>query len=456
MPKPLTLLYVISVIFLFPFVSPSLATTATSQTQKIKRDYTNSPFSTNLLAEQNKQLSTIAHYAFPAIITIFSTEKESHKQNISSGFIISKNGYILTTHHVIKNSEKITIILQNNTLKKATLIGSDPKTNIALIKIQGEKIQGEKFPYLEFADSDHVKVGEFVIALGKSFSRKSFSGKPSIGTAFTTTVISSTTPFIQTNTTITTENSGGPLLNIYGEVIGITTQDNGVAIPINIAQSIITTLKTYGKVIPSYLGIKTQDLIPQIATAFGITKNQKGALITQILPNSPAEKSGLENGDIIIKFNNKPITSATLLHNIISLSPTNKSISISFLRGTTKEKRYVTLANIPPKQPSKSPPHNRINTLENSMKLSPLSHKKRRQLKLNKSTQGTIISSIIINGKAHNNGLQENDIILSINNIKTASPKIALQLIKQERKKKKDLVLLTYRNKSNHFIIIKP
>jgi len=446
-------------ITLLLFMTLLSSITAKSQTQRIKDA---APlFNKNLLVEYNTHLSRIATHAFPAIVNISSPKTEP--PSLGSGFVISNDGYILTNHHVIQNANTINVTLQTNITYPATLIGSDPKTDIALLKIGTKKL-----PYLEFADSDETKVGEQAIALGHHLT---------IGPTLTTGIISGvgrnnvgiTTyeNFIQTDTTINPGNSGGPLLNIYGEVVGINTailsqtggNQNidigfGFAIPINMAKPIISTLKTHGKIIRAYLGVKIQDLTPEIATAFGINTNQKGALITQVMTNSPAHTAQLENGDIILKFNGKTITSATALRNSVALSPMNKPIQIMFLRGKKEENRYVTLANMPPSSTAPSAPHLGINSLQNSMTLTPLNLKKRKQLKLHPSIQGTLISAVITDGKAHMSGLQENDIMLSVNNNRTASPKIVRQLLKQATKKKRGIVLLIYRNQQNHFILI--
>ena len=395
------------ILFLIP-----LSISATSQTEKIKHHLTSTPFATTLLAEQNKHLSTIAQYGFPAIVTIFSAQKKS----IGSGFIISKDGHILTSHQLIQNTKKLKATLQNNTTIDIIIIGSDPKTDIALLKIKGKE---KKYPYLEFSDSDNIKIGEFVIALGN----------PSHTNAtFTTGIINAHHTFIKTHASTHPDNSGGPLLNIYGKIIGINTNKTGIAIPINKAQPIIETLKKHGKIIRSHLGINTQELTPQIATSFGLPNNQKGVLVTQIIIPSPAKTAGLENGDIILTFNSKPIRTAETLKNIIALSPTNKTIPITFLRGKTHNKRIITLK-----------PKLNKNDIHQNQKT---------------AIQGVLVSRIISEKKAIQTGLKTTDTILSINNTRVSTPHIAKQLLRQAKRKNRGLTLLIHRNENNQFITI--
>jgi serine protease Do len=397
---------------LFLFLLLPLSISATSQTEKIKHHLTSTPFTTTLLAEQNKHLSTIAQYGFPAIVTIFSDQKKS----IGSGFIISKNGHILTSHQLIQNTKKLKATLQNNITIDIIIIGSDPKTDIALLKIKGKE---KKYPYLEFADSDNVKIGEFVIALGN----------PSNTTAiFTTGIINAHHTFIETHASTHPKNSGGPLLNIYGKIIGINTTKTGIAIPINRAQPIIETLKKYGKVIRSHLGINTQELTPQIATSFGRPNNQKGVLVTQIIIPSPAKTAGLESGDIILTFNSKPIRTAKTLKNIIALSPTNKTVPITFLRGKIHNKRIITLE-----------PELNKNDIHQNQKT---------------SVQGISVSHVFSEKKAIQAGLKKTDTILSINNTRVSTPHIAKQLLQQAKRKNRGITLLIHRNEHNQFITI--
>ena len=481
-----TLLFVITIVY-------NTQINAISQSQKIKQ-YGSTAFKMPVLAQYNQQLATIAKYALPAVVNIVSAEpiyddlplspfdffdndsllnpfsdqspdpfnnqsKTQHQHSLGSGFIISTDGTILTNHHIIKNAHSLMVTLSDNTSHKATLIGSDPETNIALLKIKSKSL-----PYFELADSDRVQVGELVIALGNPFG---------IGPQFTTGFISGTSRHnigvitsrhvLQTNMIITPGNSGGPLLNINGDVIGMNTaisarsggsQGSGSAIPSHILQTVITSLKQHGQVLRSYLGVHVQNLTPQIATAFDIKNTQKGALIRQVIPQSPAERAGLKNGDIIISFNQKPIDSDSMLRNDVVLSPPHKSIPIRFLRGNTVEKRYVTLATLSPSLSSIQERTPILDHLSTSLSLVPLSNKIKERHQFSPALNGVFIEDIEINGTAARNGLQRHDIILSINNVRITSPKVAYQLIKTAQKNQNGLVLLVHRQHQNYFILV--
>ncbi len=464
-----------------------------SQSEKIKQ-YSTPSFKPAVLEHYNQQLATLAKHALPAVVNISSIEPLSyapylspfdfflndsllnhfpdHFQNpfnqdsttqpqhsLGSGFIISPQGTILTNYHVIKNTTQIKVTLYNNVTYDATLIGSDPQTDIAVLKITAKTL-----PYLDFSDSDQINVGELVIALGNPFG---------VGATFTTGVVSGTRRhhigiaayenYIQTDAAINPGNSGGPLLNIYGEVIGMNTailsrsggsQGIGFAIPSNMLHTVMSSIKDYGHVIRAYLGVQIQDLTPEIAMAFGVQKTKKGALITQVIPKSPAEKAGIENGDIIISFNNKPVYSAASLRNDVALSPPQKSISIRFLRGNTLEKRYVTLSTLSPSLSSKQERTPIPDHLSTSLTLVPLSNKIKERYQFSPALNGVFIEDIKINGTAARNGLQRYDIILSINNVRITSPKVAYQLIKTAQKNQNGLVLLVHRQHQNYFILI--
>jgi len=268
-----------------------------------------------------------------------------------TGFIIDKEGHILTNNHVVDNADVIKITLQNEKEYDAELIGSDSKTDIALLKILKKPGDSANFPYLMLGDSEKVEVGEWVVAIGNPFG---------LDHTVTTGVVSAKArnigagpydEFIQTDASINPGNSGGPLLNMSGEVIGINTAifsrtggnvGIGFTIPINMASQILEELKKDGKVTRGWLGVMIQKITPQLAETFKLSDSH-GALINDVVPNGPAYKGGLKRGDVIIKFNGKEIFSVENLPKQVAAVEPGKSVKVEIIRDGNNKWLDVTI-----------------------------------------------------------------------------------------------------------------
>jgi serine protease Do len=265
-----------------------------------------------------------------------------------SGFLISKDGYILTNNHVVGDADRITVRLQDGRSFKATRIGSDEKSEVAVIRIEG----GD-FPFLELGDSDSLEVGEWVLAIGNPFGLNetvtagivSAKGRSNIG-------IADYENFIQTDAAINPGNSGGPLINIEGKVVGINTaiysrsggyMGIGFAIPVNMARGIKDQLIKSGKVVRGYLGVVIQDVDRDLADAMGV-KEAKGVLVSQVMESSAADKAGLEDGDVILKLDGRDVADAgSFRSEIAALSP-GTSVKLEVLRdGKPRELKAETM-----------------------------------------------------------------------------------------------------------------
>ena len=246
----------------------------------------------------------------------FEEPKQQKERKISSGgsgFIISGDGYILTNHHVVAEATEIVISLNDRREFKATLIGSDEKSDVALLKVNTD----EDLPYLELGNSDEIRVGDWVVAIGSPY-RLNFSVTAGIVSAKSRSIPDQGTsyiPFIQSDVAINPGNSGGPLFNLKGEVIGINAMiySSGggymgisFTIPINYASEIVAQLKNDGIVSRGWLGVSVQEVTKDLADSFKLG-NPRGALIGNVLKGSPAEKAGLKNGDVILSFNKQKI-----------------------------------------------------------------------------------------------------------------------------------------------------
>ncbi len=262
-----------------------------------------------------------------------------------SGFIIDHEGYILTNNHVVEGADIIKVTLHNEKEYEARLVGSDPKTDIALIKIVKESGENSSFPYLTLGNSERVEVGEWVVAIGNPFG---------LDHTVTTGVVSAKgrnigagpyDEFIQTDASINPGNSGGPLLNMNGEVIGINTAifsgnggnvGIGFALPINMAKDILDDLKQKGSVTRGWLGVMIQRITPELKESFKL-KNAMGALVNDIVPNGPAAQGGMKRGDVITRFDGVEIASIeTLPKQVASIKP-GKTVKVEVVReGVTR------------------------------------------------------------------------------------------------------------------------
>ena len=274
------------------------------------------------------------------------------ERGAGSGFIISKDGYIVTNNHVIEGAQKITVKLADGRTFKAEVVGKDSFSDLALLKIPADNL-----PVLPLGDSNLLRVGEWVIAIGNPFGLThtvtvgvvSAKGRSGIG-------ITDVEDFIQTDAAINPGNSGGPLLNLKGEVIGVNTaiftrsggyMGIGFAIPINLVKNVVEQLKTKGKVERGWLGVVIQDLTTDLAKELGI-KATEGVLITEVMEDSPAKKAGLKENDVIVSFNGKPVKSASELRSLVLQTKPGTTVELEILRGA--EKKVIKVKIEPPKR----------------------------------------------------------------------------------------------------------
>jgi len=272
-----------------------------------------------------------------------------------SGFIIDPAGYLLTNHHVINGADKIKVRLQVADKEKnyeAELIGSDPKTDIALLKIKRDENDTAPFPYIQMGNSENLEVGEWVIAIGNPFG---------LSHTVTTGIVSAKgrdigagpyDEFIQTDASINPGNSGGPLLNMKGEVIGINTAiisgntggnvGIGFAIPINMAAEIVKELKEHGKVTRGWLGVMIQNLTPDLAETFSL-KTTQGALVSEVVPNGPAFNGGLQRGDVIVEFAHQPVENVSALPRLVATTQPGNTVDVMILREGKKQMIRITI-----------------------------------------------------------------------------------------------------------------
>ncbi|MBF0624208.1 MAG: Do family serine endopeptidase [Magnetococcales bacterium] len=273
--------------------------------------------------------------------------REKLERSLGSGVVVdAENGYLLTNHHVIRQAERIVVALNDGRNVQATRVGEDPETDVAVIRIEPDQLTA-----LPRADSDRLRVGDFVVAIGNPFG---------LGSTVTSGIVSALgrsglgiegyEDFIQTDASINPGNSGGALIDLEGQLVGINTAilargggnvGIGFAIPINMAHEIMGQLIAHGEVRRGLLGVQTQDLTPELATAFNL-KRTGGAVVSQVVPRSGADRAGLRPGDVVIAANGRPVRSAAGLRNVVGLVRVGQKVKLEYLRdGETLEAEAV-------------------------------------------------------------------------------------------------------------------
>ncbi|HIJ91342.1 MAG TPA: DegQ family serine endoprotease [Deltaproteobacteria bacterium] len=281
-------------------------------------------------------------------------QREQKRTSLGSGVIISKDGYIVTNNHVVENADTINVRLTNFEEYDAKIIGRDPKTDIALLKITPKN----GLPVTSFGDSDKLRVGDWVMAIGNPFGFEQtvtagiVSGKGrSIGSG-------PYENFIQTDASINPGNSGGPLFNLKGEMVGINTAiysrsggniGIGFAIPANMAKNVVDQLREHGSVVRGWLGVMIQPVTPELAAQFKMER-PIGALVGEVSPGSPAEKAGIKPGDVIVEFNGKEITQMSMLPNLVAQTPVGSKAEVTLSRKGALKKLPVIIAKLKEEQ----------------------------------------------------------------------------------------------------------
>ncbi len=338
--------------------------------------------------------------------------REFKQRSLGSGFIIDREGHIITNNHVIDKADEVIVQLASGNEYKAKIVGRDPKTDIALIKIKASK----DLPVLPLGDSDKLKVGDWVIAIGNPFG---------LDHTVTAGIISAKgralggpyDNFLQTDASINPGNSGGPLLNIKGEVIGINTaihaaaQGIGFAIPINRAKEIVKQLKERGKVIRGWLGVLVQQITPDLAKSFGL-KEPHGALVADVTPGGPAEKAGLRRGDIIVEFDGKEIKNMHQLPAIVAGTPVGKKVKVKVLRNGDEKVFEVKIGELKEKiEAAKEAP-----SLAKDLGLSVRELTPELASKFNiDADKGVVVVMVMRDSPAAEAGILPGDLILEIN-----------------------------------------
>ncbi|GBE36670.1 putative periplasmic serine endoprotease DegP-like precursor [bacterium BMS3Bbin07] len=344
------------------------------------------------------------------------------EQSLGSGVIVSADGYIITNNHVVDQADEIKVTLYDRRTLTGKVVGADPKTDLALVKIN---VQG--LPTVPWGDAERLKVGEFVLAIGNPFGLShtvtmgivSAVGRANVG-------IADYEDFIQTDAAINPGNSGGPLVNIQGELVGINTaifsrsggyQGIGFAVPSNMVRSVMEQLRKEGKVIRGWLGVTIQDMTPELAEKFGL-KTTAGALVSDVFKDSPAQKAGIKRGDVITQYNGKAITSVSTLRNMVARSKVGSEVEITVVRNSTQHKFRVVVNELPTEfsEVSSAIPEEKPDDVKAlaGITITELTGSIAKQLGIDQSEKGVVVLDIEAGSAAQEAGIKKGDVIQEI------------------------------------------
>jgi len=375
--------------------------------------------------------------------------RERETKSLGSGFIINKEGYIVTNNHVVENAKEIIVTLHNEKDYRAKVVGLDKKTDLALIKIEAE----EDLPMAPLGDSDRLGVGEWVMAIGNPFGLAETVTAGIVSAKGRVIGAGPYDDFIQTDASINPGNSGGPLFNFWGEVVGINTaimvtgQGIGFAIPINLAKELLPALKEKGRVTRGWLGVRIQAVTSQLAESFGL-KEKKGALVSQVFKGGPAEKAGIKQGDVIVEFDGKEIVNFNDLPRIVASTPVGRTVTITILRNGKTIPLQVSVAEMEePTEIAKAPSKKPL-----GMTVQDITPEIARALELEAVT-GIVVAGVEPDSPAARADIRKGDVIQEVNRKPIKDVQEFEQTI-EAAKDQENILFLIRRGDSNLFVVV--
>ncbi len=401
------------------------------------------PVVVNIRAERVRSMDRVSPLFEEFFGELFRGQRpEQRERSLGSGFLLSADGYILTNEHVVSGAEQIKVRLTDQRVFPGRVIGVDPKTDVAVIKIEADG----PLPVAVLGDSDQLKVGQWALAIGNPFGLDSTLTVGVISATGRTDVgIEDYENFVQTDASINPGNSGGPLLNIYGEVVGVNTaivasgQGIGFAIPINLARLIADQLISTGEVTRGWLGVSIQPLDAELAESFGLDR-VTGALVTRVLPDTPAEKAGLKRGDVLLSFDGKPVRSVKELQLLVASSPLGEELPLTILReGTRLTLNVIIVARDDDTLAAQ------IATGESALTWLGMSFEE--------TPEGVLIASVEPNSVAASAGVKSGDLILAVNR-HTVSSLEDVRTARQRSSVKDSNLLLLQRGEMNLYVAL--
>jgi serine protease Do len=387
-------------------------------------------------------------------------------QSLGSGFIIDPAGYIVTNNHVIAEADEVKVTLHDNLVLPAKVVGKDTKTDLAVLKVESSK----PLPFVKFGNSDGSRVGDWVIAIGNPFG---------LGGSVTQGIISARQrdinagpydDFIQTDASINRGNSGGPMFNLAGDVIGINTAiyspsggsvGFGFAIPSALAKPVIDQLRQYGKARRGWLGVNIQTVTDEIAESLGLDK-PKGALVARVTENGPADKAKIQSGDVVTKFDGKDVTDMRRLPRIVAETPVDKSVPVTVWRKGKEVQLHVKVGELEeaeqvaaaPKGNSRTPSAPSPAAVETlGMALSPITPELRDKFEINEKTKGVVITKVDDGSPAAERGIRPGEVIVEINQEQVTSPQqVATKVNEAKTQGRRGVLVMVDRQGEQRFV----
>lgn len=422
-------------------VSPTVVNISTTQVVRFSRPRMRSPFGRD---------------PFEDFFNNFfgNIPREQKRRSLGSGFLVSEDGYILTNNHVVEKADEVTVTLLDKEDYKAKVVGTDPKTDIALIKIQ----PGKKLPYVRLGDSDRLQIGEWVVAIGNPFG---------LGHTVTAGIVSAKgrvigsgpyDDFIQTDASINPGNSGGPLFNLQGEVVGINTaiiqggQGIGFATPIQMAKSVLGQLKEKGKVTRGWLGVYIQMLTPDMAESLNVPEG-KGALVADVTKGGPAEKAGIRSGDVIVRFDGQEVEDQHELPQIVASTTPGKKVQVTVVRDGKRIEIPVTIAEMEGEQAEAGKGGRPDLSKGLGLTVQDITPEIAKHMDI-ENRKGVLVTAVESGSPADDAGFREGDIIRQINRqpVKNAGE---FQKVMGKAKDDKTVLFLVERGEGRIFLAVK-
>jgi serine protease Do len=382
---------------------------------------------------------------------------EFKQHGLGSGVIVSPDGYILTNNHVVGNADTIQVTLMDKREFTAKVIGKDAKTDLALIKIDTK----EPLPYAGLGNSDATEVGDWVVAIGNPFGF-SLTVTAGIVSAKGRALGGNYDEFIQTDAAINPGNSGGPLFDVNGKVVGIntaiysrtgTSAGIGFAIPIDLAKAVMDQLKSHGKVTRGWLGVEIQEVTPELAQSFGLTKPE-GALVANAEKDAPAAKAGIKRGDVIVKFNGRTVHEQHDLPELVAETPINKKVDVEVIRGGKHLTIPVTIGELKENEMAGAKGEDQPGSGW-GLQVGEITPDMAREFNL-QSDKGVVVRQVKPDSAGAEAGLEQGDVILEVNHDKVNSLKDFMAQAKEAKDQKKPALLLVQRGNMTLYTVIKP
>ena len=385
--------------------------------------------------------------------------RKRKEQSLGSGVIVSEDGYIVTNNHVVEGADEIKVVLSDRREFVGKVVGADPKTDLSIVKIKADDL-----PSIVWGDSDQIEVGEFVLAIGSPFGLNqtvtsgiiSAKGRANVG-------IADYEDFIQTDAAINPGNSGGALVNIRGELIGINTaiftrsggyMGIGFAVPSNMAKTVMDSLVKEGKVTRGWLGVYIQDITPELAKQFKLSTN-RGALVSDVMEGSPADKAGLQRGDVILHYNGKEVENNSHLRNMVAQTPVGRTIDVKVIRDGRTETLKVVIGELPAEMAKGEAGEGGTDGIFQGLTVQNLTAEFRERLDIPEKIRGIVVTGVVADSPAEEYGIRAGDVIMQINrkDIKTIKD---FSKISDEIKKGDSVLVLVYREGMTIYITLTP